>query len=104
ARTRLVAAAIRREVPLMRAPTEFGGLSPLADEAVNGPGIDELVGSLRHIRHLGVALGDMHDLDAESLRELGPRLAAARPADIDAGIFGDVEQGLLHQMRHQARV
>src|SRR6202051_3793103 len=89
---------------LMGAPAEFGGLSALAHEAVDRPGIDELIRRLRHVRHLGVALGDMHDLDAKSPRERSPRLAAAGLSHIHPGIFGDVEQGLLSQVRNQARI
>src|SRR5882762_8370444 len=103
-RAGLVASAVGREMLLMRAPPEFGGLSPFADEAVDRPGIDELVRNLRHIRDLSVALGDVNDLDAESLRKLGPGLAAARHSRVDARILGDVEQGLLDQVRDQARI
>src|SRR5271170_2137813 len=67
ARSRLVAPAIGREMLLMRAPAEFRGLGAFADEAVDRPGIDELIRVLRHVRDLSVAFGDMHDLDAEGL-------------------------------------
>src|SRR3982074_1612205 len=77
ARTGGVASAIGREMLLMSAPSEFGGLSPFADEAVDRPGIDELVRNLRHPGDLRVAFGDMHDLDAEGLRQLGPGFAVA---------------------------
>src|SRR5580692_2146091 len=72
ARSRPVPPAIRREMLLMRAPAEFGGLGAFADEAVDRPSIDELVRLLRHIRDLSVAFGDMHDLDAEGLGQFGP--------------------------------
>src|SRR3981189_1964901 len=75
ARARPVAPAIRREMLLMRAPAELRGLCAFADEAVDRPGIDELVRLLRHIRDLSVAFGDVHDLDAEGLGQLGPGLA-----------------------------
>src|SRR5882762_4138570 len=71
-RAGLVASAVGREMLLMRAPPEFGGLSPFADEAVDRPGIDELVRNLRNIGDLRVAFGDMHDLDAEGLGKPGP--------------------------------
>src|SRR5882724_13344342 len=77
ARARLVPSAVGREMLLMRAPPEFGGLGAFADETVDRPGIDELVRHLRHIRDLSVALGDVHDLDAQGLGELGPGFAAA---------------------------
>src|ERR1700722_15522429 len=78
ARSLRMPSAVRGEVLLMRAPAEFGGLSAFADEAVHGPGVDELVGLLRHIRDLGIALGDVNDLDPESLCQFGPGLAAGR--------------------------
>src|ERR1039457_5737442 len=65
ARAHSMSAAIERKVLLVRAPTEFGGLRAFADEAVDRPGIDEVVVLLRDIRDLAVAFGDMHDLDAE---------------------------------------
>src|SRR5579863_7888150 len=91
ARTVGMAPAVRRKMPLVRTPSEFGGLRSLADEAVDRPGIDELVCLLRHVGHLGVAFGDMHDLDAEGLAEFGPGLAAVRRSGIDAGVRGAVE-------------
>ena len=94
----LVAPAIRREVLLVRAPAEFGGLRALADEAVDGPCVDELVHLLRDIRHLGVAFGDVHDLDAEGLRQCRPLVARPGVAGIDAGVRGDVEQRPFHQV------
>src|ERR1700675_2826632 len=71
----LVPAAARRKMLLMRAPAEFRGLCSLADEAIDGPGIDEFVGHLRHIGDLRVAFGDVHDFDTERLRKLGPSRA-----------------------------
>src|SRR6202051_3857686 len=62
--------AVRREMPLVRAPSEFGGLRPLADEAVDRPGIDELVRHFRHIGDLRVAFRDIYDFDAECLGQL----------------------------------
>src|SRR6266436_7620663 len=95
ARADLVPSAVGREMLLMRAPAEFGGLGSLADEAVDRPGIDELVRHLRHIRDLSVAFGDVHDPDTEGLGKLGPGLAAAGRSRVDARVLGDVEQGLL---------
>src|SRR5580700_11619434 len=83
-RTVGMASPVRRKMPLVRAPSEFGRLRSFADEAVDRPGIDELVRLLRHVGHLGVAFGDVHDLDAESLAQLGPGVAAVRRAGIDA--------------------
>src|SRR3979411_3286815 len=89
---------------LMRAPSEFGGLSPFAAEAVDRPGIDELVRNFRHPGDLRVAFGDMHNLDAESLRQLGPGFAIAGYVRLDSRVLGDIEQSLLDQARHQARI
>src|SRR5271168_364659 len=100
----LVPAAIRRKVPLVRAPAEFRGLRPFADEAIDRPGVHEFVGHLRHAGHLGVALRDVHDLDAECLCKLGPGGAAGGNAGFYAGIFGDIDQGLLDQVRYQAGI
>src|ERR1035441_9903685 len=102
ARPHLVAAAVRRKMFLVRAPAEFGGLSPFADEAVHRPGVDEFIRLLGYIGDLGVALRDMHDLDAELLCESRPSLAARRHAGIHSRVLGNIEQGLLDQVRHQA--
>src|SRR5271170_7082883 len=72
----LVPAAIGREMLFMCAPAEFRGLRAFADEAVDGPGIHEFIGHLWHIGDLRVAFRDVHHLDAECLRELGPSGAA----------------------------
>src|ERR1700734_163992 len=72
ARTVGVASPVHGKMPLVRAPSEFGRLRSFADEAVDRPGIDELVRLLRHVGHLGVAFGDMHDLDAEGLAKPRP--------------------------------
>src|SRR5260370_38176771 len=87
ARAGLVPSAVGREMLLVRAPPEFGGLGAFADEAVHRPGIDELVRHLRHIRDLSVAFGDVNDLDAEGLGKLGPSLAAAGRSRVDARIL-----------------
>src|SRR6266403_894681 len=94
ARAGLVPPAVGREMLLMGAPPELCGLSPFADEAVDRPGIDELVRDLRYVRDLSVAFGDVNDLDAERLGELGPGLAAAGHSGVDARVPGDIEQGL----------
>src|ERR1700734_3064811 len=99
-----MAAPVPGEMLLVRAPAQLGGLSPFADETVNRPGIDELVRFLRHFGDLRVALGDVYDLDAEGLGELGPGLAAAGRSRIDPGVLGYVEQGLFAQVRTHARI
>src|SRR5450759_649818 len=71
-----VSAAIRREMPLVRAPAEFGRLRALAHEALHRPGVDELVRLLGHVCDLSIALGDMNDLDTQGVGKLGPLLSA----------------------------
>ena len=100
----VVALAVAREVLLVRAPAELGGLLAFADEAVHRPGVDEFVDLLRLRGQLRVALGDVDHLDAELARELPPLLARLGAAGVDAGVVGDVEQRLLDEVRHQARV
>ena len=46
----------------------------------------------------------MDDLDAELVRERGPSLSRRGIACIDTGIGGDVEQRLLHEVRHEAGI
>src|ERR1700692_3836317 len=104
ARADRVPPAVRREMLLMRTPSEFGGLSSFADEAVDRPGIDELVRDLRHIGDLRIAFGDMHDFDAERLGKPGPGFAVAGRSRVDTRVLGDVEQGLLDQVRPQTRI
>ena len=54
---------------LMRAPAEFRRLHALGQKALDRPGVDEDIARLRMFGALRVALGDMHALDAEALRE-----------------------------------
>ena len=100
----VVLAAVAREVPLVRSPAELGRLASLAHEAVDRPGVHELARHLRAVRHLRVALRDVDDLDPERLRERCPLLALLRVARFVAGVLGDVQQRLLHEVRHEPRV
>ena len=70
------ALAVAREILFVRAPAELGGLLAFAHEAVDRPGVDELVELLRLRCELRVALGDVDDLDAERARELRPVVAS----------------------------
>src|SRR6266849_2112618 len=63
----IVTPTIRREMPLMRSPTELRGLRALAEKPVDRPGVDEFARLLGDVGDLRVALGDMDDLDAEPL-------------------------------------
>src|SRR5665213_42631 len=90
ARTLLVTAAIYRKMPFMCAPAQFSRLRAFADEAVDRPGVDELVRHLRHVGDLGVPFSDMNDFDAARLRQLRPALATARRGGIHTRVLGDV--------------
>src|SRR5258708_12658483 len=67
ARAGLVPSAVGREMLLVRAPPEFGGLGAFADEAVHRPGIDELVRHLPPIRAFSVAFVHFHNLYSNAL-------------------------------------
>ena len=103
-RAEIVALAARRQRLLVRAPAELGRLTALADEAVDRPRVDELARTLRHVRDLRVALGDVDHLDLQLGRERRPLLARARIAGGDAGVRRKIEQRLLHEVRHQAGI
>src|SRR6185312_2632536 len=94
----LMAGAIGRQMALMAAPAELGWLRPLADEALDRPGVDELVPPFRPRRDLRVALGDMDDADAEPMRELAPFAARLGLGHRGAGVARDGEQRFLDQM------
>ena len=95
---------IRREMLLVRPPAELGRLRPFTHEAVHRPGVDELVEFLRVLAHLGIALGDVDDLDAQRLRELRPLLAAGGNLGFEAHVLGDIEERLFDQMGYQAGI
>ncbi len=99
-----VALRIRREVAFVGAPAQFGRLLPLAGESVDGPGVDEFARPFGRCRHLGVALGDVDHLDTERVRQLSPFGLRGGHVYGLAGVARDVEQGLLDEMRHQARI
>jgi hypothetical protein len=100
----VVPLAVARPVLLVRAPTELGRLRALAHEAVHRPGVDELAELLRLTPDLRVALGDVDHLHAELLRQPPPLLAGRGLGGVQSEIAGQVEQGLLDEMRNQARV
>ena len=88
----------------MASPPEFGGLRAFAGEAFHGPGVHELAHALGHVRRLRVALGDMDDLHTEIHRELRPCLPGLRRRHHVSGIARHVEERLLHEARHPARI
>src|SRR5215469_3195282 len=99
-----MAASVRGEVSLMRAPPEFCRLRTFADKAVDRPGIDELARVFRDVRDLGVAFGDMNGFDAQPLCETRPSHSIRRSGRSDARVAGEIDERLLHEMRDQPRV
>ncbi len=95
---------VRRQRALVRAPAQLGRLAAFAHEAVDRPGVDELVRRLRPVRDLRVALGDMDRLDAEPLGEQRPVPARRRQRRRRAGVVRDPQQRRLHEMRNEARI
>src|ERR1700753_1656383 len=77
------------EVTLVSAPTHLRRLGALAHKTVDRPGVDELANFLGNVRRLRVALGDVHDLDAEAVREIAPVAACGRVARIHLRVGGD---------------
>ncbi len=100
----VMALAVARKVALVRAPAHLTRLRALADEALDRPGVDEFARLLRLGRDLRVALGDVDDLHAEAAGQLAPFGARAGLAGLHLGVGGDVQQRLLHEVRHQPRV
>ena len=85
-------------------PAEFGGLHAFRQEPFDRPGVDEHVARLRALRALGVALGDMHPLDAEALREARPFLFGLGLRSLVAEIAGEIDQRLLDEPGHHAGI
>ena len=81
----------------MRAPAEFGRLHALGQEAFDRPGVDEDVARLRALGALGVALGDVHALDAEPLGEAAPFVARLRLGRLVAEVVGEIDERLLDE-------
>src|SRR6185312_7538930 len=96
--------AVAGKIPLVSSPAHLAGLRPLAHETVDGPGVDELAGLLGSARNLGIALGDVNDFDAELTRELAPLDPGGGLTGIHLGVGGNIEQRLLHEVRHEPRV
>ena len=99
---------------LVRAPPHLGGGRALLAEALDAPGVDELVHPLRLVGDLRVALAAMDDLDAQPAREVVELLLRDELADLLRGpplgfpvrdeALTDVDQALLGEMRDQAGV
>ena len=69
-RAALVLISVLRELLLVRAPAHLRGRGAFLAEALDAPGVDELVDLLRPVGDLGVSLAAMDDLDAQFLREV----------------------------------
>ena len=99
----------------VRAPAHLGRRRPLFAEALDAPGVDELVHLLGPVGDLRVALAAMNDLHAELLGQVVELRAASTWCAIFSACaplnflsaeraVGDVQQALLGEMADQARV
>ena len=88
----------------MCAPAELGRLHAFREKAFDRPGVDEDFDRLRLLGALGITLGDMDAFDAEPLGELAPILARLRLLDLQVEIARDVEERLLDEPGHHARI
>src|SRR3546814_9966367 len=75
--------SVVRHPLLVGAPAELGRLQAFGDEALDRPGVPELVHRPRLARALGVALGDVDALYAEALHEPRPVLTAGGRAGVN---------------------
>ena len=104
ARALAVLARVARQVLFVRADGQFHRLHQLADEAVDGPGVDELVVALGLVAGLRVALGDLDHRDFQFLRQVRPVLVAGRLSLAIAQVLVQFQQRALHEVRDQPRV
>ena len=104
ATTEVMTLAVTREILFMGAPAQLRRLLAFGHEAIDRPGVDELVGLLGNAGHLRVALGHMHDLHADAAGQLGPLLARGGFGRLQLRIAGQLQQRLLDEVRDQARV
>ena len=102
--TKIVTAAVRWKMPLVRPPAELGRLGAFTDEPVDRPGVDEFVRLLGPIRDLRIALGDMDHLDAERLGKAGPIGAVCRNLVLQAVVPRQIDQSLFDKMRHETGI
>ena len=92
-----VEARVGRRPLLVRAPAELGRLHAFGQEPFDRPGVDEHVARLWMHGALRVALGDMHALDAEPLREASPFVLRLRLGRFVAEIVGEIDERLLDE-------
>ena len=101
----------RRELLFVRAPAHFGGGDALLAEALDAPGVHELIDLLGPVGDLGVALAAVDHLDAEFHRQPVEGPAVGQLADflgfgaLDLPVrqqpLGDVQEALLRPVRDQ---
>ena len=101
--TEAVGTCIFRPVFFMRSPAEFGRLEQLADEAIDGPGVDEFVAFLANGGVLRVAFSDVNDADIEPARQIRPFFTGGR-SGVDAIVFGDVQKRLFQKTGDQSGI
>src|ERR1700692_1852226 len=97
-------ARIGRRPFLVPPPAEFGWLHAFRQKTFDRPGVDEHVARLRALGALGVALRNMHALDAQALREARPLLLALRLRTFVAKILGEIDEPLLDEPGDHARI
>ena len=90
----------------MGAPAEFGGLQAFRNEAFDRPGVREHVQRLRRLGALRVALGDVDALDAEPSASASPspRGRLRLFDEVEAEVGGEIDQRLLDEPGHHARI
>src|SRR5712691_2096824 len=70
--------SVRREPSLVSAPTQLGGGDAFFVQALDAPGVHELVAVLRTIRPLRIPLADMNHLHARQPSQFAERLPLDR--------------------------
>jgi hypothetical protein len=95
---------VERQALLMGAPAELGGLQPLADEAGDAPGVDELAGLLRLAGHLRVMLGNVNDLEADFHRQPCPLLARLRLLGVLEVLLRHFQERCLDEVADEAGI
>ncbi len=99
-----VLVAVLRHPLLVRAPAELGRLHAFGEETLDRPCIDKDVHRFRPTGALGVAFGDVDALDAGALGEPCPVFLGFWLLELDAEVTGDVDQRLLDEPGHHARI
>src|SRR5579863_5729874 len=88
----------------MRAPAKLGRLHAFRQEAFDRPGVDEHFKRLRLPGALRIALGNMNAFETCLLGQPAPLLAGLGLLELEAEIARNIEQRLLDEPRHHARI